>query len=129
MAEPRVTARGNGVFRVGDAPARTAWAAAANQACWVYLDGHVYVIEPRGSQRRRRRGHGGSLAAPMPATVRKVNVAPGDTVSSGDPLVVLEAMKMELLVRAPADGRVTALHCTEGELVQPGVPLLTIDEG
>jgi biotin carboxyl carrier protein len=116
------------VFRVGDEPARTAWAAIAGDARWVFLDGCIYVIESaRGSGRPRARGHSGSLAAPMPATVRKINVAPGDPVAPGDALIVLDAMKMELLVRAPAAGVVRALHCTEGELVQPGVPLLSIE--
>src|SRR5918992_281821 len=116
------------MFRVGDAPARIAWAAIAGDARWVFLDGCVYVIESaRGGGRPRARGHGGSLAAPMPATVRKINVAPGDRVTAGDALVVLEAMKMELLVRAPGSGVVGALHCTEGELVQPGIPLLTLE--
>jgi len=41
-------------------------------------------------------------------------------------LVMLEAMKMELPIKAPRDGRVTAIHCRVGEIVQPGVPLLEI---
>jgi 3-methylcrotonyl-CoA carboxylase alpha subunit len=126
---PIVKAVGPGVFRVGEQPARTAWAAVVGEARWVFLDGCVYVIESaRGGGRPRARGHAGSLAAPMPATVRKINVAPGDRVGHGDALVVLEAMKMELLVRAPAAGVVRALHCAEGELVQPGIALLTLDE-
>jgi biotin carboxyl carrier protein len=41
-------------------------------------------------------------------------------------VLVLEAMKMELPIRAPADGRVVSVSCTPGELVQPGVPLVEI---
>ena len=55
----------------------------------------------------------------MPATVVAIKVAPGDSVKQGDILIVLEAMKMELPVRAPGDGRVKAIHCRPGELVQP----------
>jgi urea carboxylase len=40
---------------------------------------------------------------------------------------MLEAMKMELPIKAPRDGRVTAVHCKPGELVQPGVPLLELE--
>ena len=123
---PTVTHLGNGVFRVGDATPRRAWAAAAGNARWVFLDGNVYVIEDARGGARRRRGHAGSLAAPMPATVRKINVAPGDLVQAGDVLIVLEAMKMELPVRAPAAAAVTALLCSEGELVQPGIPLVEL---
>ena len=63
----------------------------------------------------------------MPATVVRVDAAPGDTVHRGDTLIVLEAMKMELPVRAPADGTVKAVHCKPGDLVQPGVPLIEIE--
>ena len=66
------------------------------------------------------------LSAPMPATVTKVLVQTGDTVSKGDTLVRLEAMKMELAVRAPHDARVTSVSCRDGELVQPGRPLVTL---
>jgi 3-methylcrotonyl-CoA carboxylase alpha subunit len=126
---PIVTIVGNGVFRVGDGPARTAWGTTAGTARWVFIDGNVYVIERgREGERPRTRSHGGSLAAPMPATVRKINVAPGDPVKPGEVLIVLEAMKMELPVRAPAAGVVKALLCSEGELVQPGVPLVTLED-
>ena len=67
-----------------------------------------------------------ALAAPMPATVVKIEVAPGQTVTKDSLLVMLEAMKMELPIRAPRDGRVTAIHCRVGEIVQPGVPLLDV---
>ena len=76
----------------------------------------------------RRCSHHGSLTAPMPATVLRVLVKAGDTVRRGDSLVILEAMKMELPVRATTAGTVRAVHCREGELVQPGVTLVEIDE-
>ena len=66
--------------------------------------------------------------SPMPATVRKVLVGAGDTVRKNDVLIVLEAMKMELPVKATADGRVGKVCCREGDLVQPGVPLIELDE-
>ena len=73
-------------------------------------------------------GHHGALTAPMPATVRRVLVGVGDAVKRGDSLVILEAMKMELPVRADVAGIVTAVHCREGELVQPGLTLIEIGE-
>jgi len=56
----------------------------------------------------------------------KILVAVGQQVAKGAPLVILEAMKMEHQVVAPRDGTVAAIHCTEGELVQPGVDLVEI---
>ncbi len=81
--------------------------------------------DPEGRRRRRGSLHG-SLTAPMPATVVRIHATVGQKVVRGETLLVLEAMKMELPVRAPADGAVTAVNCAEGDLVQPGVPLIDI---
>jgi biotin carboxyl carrier protein len=63
----------------------------------------------------------------MPATVIGVEVAPGDAVREGTTLVLLEAMKMELPIRAPSDGIVRAVHCRPGSLVTPDDPLVEIE--
>ena len=55
----------------------------------------------------------------MPATVTRILVEVGQAVSRGDTLLLLEAMKMEMPIKAPADGRITAIRCKTGELVQP----------
>ena len=68
-----------------------------------------------------------ALSAPMPATVTAVLVRAGRRVAAGEPLVRLEAMKMELAVRAPRAGRVAAVRCREGDLVQPGRPLVVLE--
>ena len=62
----------------------------------------------------------------MPATVIKVRVKPGDAVKKGDIVVVLEAMKMELPVRAPDSGTVRTIRCREGELVDADAVLLEL---
>jgi 3-methylcrotonyl-CoA carboxylase alpha subunit len=67
-----------------------------------------------------------ALTAPMPARVIRILVQPDAAVKKGETLVVLEAMKMELPVRAPADAIVTAVHCREGELVQADAVLLDL---
>ena len=65
--------------------------------------------------------------APMPATVVSIAAKPGHTVKEGDTVIVLEAMKMELPIKAPRSGVVKAVHCAQGELVQPGINLLEIE--
>ena len=62
----------------------------------------------------------------MPATVIKVLVGRGAKVRKGDTVVLLEAMKMELPVRALADGQVVAVNCREGDLVQPDHVLIEL---
>jgi biotin carboxyl carrier protein len=105
------------------------YAVVAGDTTWVFHDGAVYEIVSETGSGGRRRGahHHGSLTAPMPATVVTINVQPGDQVHRGDVLIVLEAMKMELPVRAPGDGTVEAVHCRPGQLVQPGVSLIDLD--
>jgi len=121
----RVTRDGASFREDGDPPG-PAWAIADGTRRWVYHDGCVYELEVQEEGRRRPSPTAGSLAAPMPATVRQIRVAAGDRVTRGQTLLILEAMKMELPVKAEADGRVLAVHCVEGELVQPGRPLIEI---
>lgn len=94
----------------------------------VFLDGEVYEFELQRQGRRKATAHHSSLMAPMPATVIKINVEAGAAVRKGETLLVLEAMKMELPIRAAADGVVSAIHCRQGDLVQPGVPLVELDD-
>jgi biotin carboxyl carrier protein len=104
------------------------FAIVAGDRTWVFHDGVVCEIMAEGTEARRRGAHAqGSLTAPMPATVIEINVAPGDTVKRGDILVLLEAMKMELPVRAPGDGRVKTIHCRPGDLVQPETALIDLE--
>jgi acetyl/propionyl-CoA carboxylase alpha subunit len=70
---------------------------------------------------------GSHVLSPMPGTVAEVRVAPGDVVSARQPLVVLEAMKMELPVTAPFDAVVAALHVAAGDRVAGGELLLELE--
>ena len=129
-----IASDGHGFLRIAGERGTTAWAVAADDVKWVFVDGRVFeLVEVRPGDRARSTGlghhvHHGSLTAPMPATVRRVAVKVGDTVTRGDTLVILEAMKMELPVRAHATGTIRAVHCHEGELVQPGLILIEIGE-
>jgi acetyl-CoA/propionyl-CoA carboxylase biotin carboxyl carrier protein len=112
----------------GDRTVRVAVATDA-RSTWVFLDGNVWQIErdqDGGGRRSTSRGDV-SVMAPMPATVVTIDTAPGKSVNEGDTIVVLEAMKMELPIKAPRDGVVKAVNCATGELVQPGVPLVEIE--
>lgn len=68
----------------------------------------------------------GSLAAPMPGSVVRLEVSEGDEIRAGDPVLVLEAMKMEHQVRAPSDGRVTSVLVAVGEQVDLGQVLAVV---
>jgi biotin carboxyl carrier protein len=68
----------------------------------------------------------GSLVAPMPGAVVRIEVIQGSRVAAGAPIVVLEAMKMEHTVRAPADGVVSAISVTAGDQVESGQVLAVV---
>lgn len=70
-------------------------------------------------------GHG--LEAPMPGVVTRVMAAPGDRVTKGQPLLAMEAMKMEHLIRAPRDGAVKAILAKKGQMVDGGAPLVEME--
>ncbi len=71
-------------------------------------------------------GSGEPVPAALAGNVFKVLVGVGDTVSEGQPVLVVEAMKMETEVAAPRAGAVTAIHVSEGDAVAVGDPLLSI---
>lgn len=67
-----------------------------------------------------------TIAAPMPGTILSVNVKAGDSVKSGDVLLVLEAMKMENEIMAPRDGVVASVMVNKGESVDSGKPMIAL---
>jgi acetyl/propionyl-CoA carboxylase alpha subunit len=100
----------------------------SEEGVWTHIDGNVFLIESGHADRSA--GHQadplGGLTAPMPATVLSVVAPVGTQVAAGEVVLILEAMKMELPIRAPQAGTVTAVHCSEGQLVQPGLALVEI---
>jgi len=93
---------------------------------------HVEVMDREAGvevaeSRKADAGKPGEVGAPMPGTVLEVHVAEGDTVSAGDPLLTLEAMKMETVVRAPVDGAVEEVCVDEKTPVLGGDLLVVVD--
>jgi acetyl/propionyl-CoA carboxylase alpha subunit len=128
-ASVAVTPLGRGRYLVSEGSRRrVAFGVQGADATWVFLDGLVHVVHLRRARRQRARtDHDGALTAPMPATIVRVEVRPGQRVARGAVLVVLEAMKMELPLRAPRDAVVKAVHGRAGDLVQPGIPLVELE--
>jgi len=120
---------GAGAWRVvANGRATSVWTAGPRDQPWIFVDGAVYRPKRGGTAGvGSARDDAASLAAPMPATVRSVLVTPGQRVARGETVVILEAMKMELPIRASHDGVVKSIACQPGELVQPGTPLVEIE--
>jgi pyruvate carboxylase subunit B len=75
---------------------------------------------------RRGGGHAAALKSVMPGVVREIRIVAGDTVQAGQPLLILEAMKMENEIRAPAEGVVEKVHVEPGTAVEKGALLVTL---
>ncbi|MEV8536304.1 biotin carboxylase N-terminal domain-containing protein [Streptomyces sp. NPDC051211] len=99
----------------------------------VYVDSvlgaHTFTPVPRFPDPQDRT-EPGSLLAPMPGTVVRVaeGLAPGSAVTAGQPLLWLEAMKMEHRILAPASGTLSALHAATGQQVEFGALLAVVQE-
>jgi acetyl/propionyl-CoA carboxylase alpha subunit/acetyl-CoA carboxylase carboxyltransferase component len=92
-----------------------------------HVSGPQIQVELNGVQHRVNRDEGGLVRADAPALVVSVAVSVGDDVAVGDPLVVLESMKMERTLSAAFAGRVRAVPVSAHVQVDPGAPLIEID--
>jgi biotin carboxyl carrier protein len=133
----RVTRIGAGVYLVthdendeaGGETHEIVYVAGSRGDTWAFSKGRVFRPgEPvRQAIRPRAIGAVQSLTAPMPATIVKVLVTAGQAVKTGDTLVVVEAMKMELPIRAPSDAVVKTIRCHEGEIVKSDQTLVELE--
>lgn len=102
----------------------------------LWLDGFTYEVEALDERTRTIRdltaaaaGPAGPqpLVAPMPGLIVRVNVQPGDDVTPGQGLVVMEAMKMENELRAAGAGKVKAVRVSPGTAVEKGAVLVELE--
>ena len=94
----------------------------------VQVDGREYRLYNGRQRRRVSVGAPGDLHAPMAGRIIRVLAKAGDNVRAGDPLLILEAMKMEQQITAPRDGTVASLLCEEGDQVAAGQELVVLEE-
>ena len=87
---------------------------------WVTIDGRTFLLRKSSTSSQSTASHDGSsdLSAPMPGQVRTINVNAGDTVTKGQVLMVLEAMKMEIRLHAPFDATVSSVEANAGQTVE-----------
>jgi acetyl/propionyl-CoA carboxylase alpha subunit len=106
----------------------TAYVSSDNAKRWVTINGRTIALTKSSGRKRSGAKHiqSGEMTAPMPGQVRAVNVSEGDTVSKGQTLMVLEAMKMEMKIQAQSDGTVKKLLVKQGETVEREQMLIEI---
>ena len=97
---------------------------------YVFTDAGSHALElydPLAHSQDTQGEHGGGLTAPMPGKIISIAVKAGDTVEKGQPLLVMEAMKMEHTISAPADGKVAEVFYAIGDQVTEGAELVAIE--
>jgi 3-methylcrotonyl-CoA carboxylase alpha subunit len=93
----------------------------------VFARGRSHRLELAVTDATHEAGDEGSLVSPMPGSVIDVLVKVGDSVVKGAPLMLIEAMKMEHTIAAPADGVVKEVFFAKGDQVREGVELLAFE--
>ena len=118
---------GNELWLEIDGRKHKAVATKVGDVWWVHVNGHTMqfeLIEPGASSADEE----GGLTAPMPGKILEVHVTLGQKVSTGDVLMVMEAMKMEHKIVAGSDGIVESIQFTEGDQVPQGAEHLTLGD-
>lgn len=97
---------------------------------WMHWRGETHVIDVSGSGARSASGpvklQPGLIAAPMPGKITRVHAKVGDAVQKGQPLVVMEAMKMEYTLEADIDGKVIEVNAAADTQVSLGAVLVQV---
>jgi biotin carboxyl carrier protein len=97
----------------------------------VHVGSTAIAVTQNGRRRWGRSADGGSgpqrIMAPMPGKVVRVLVQAGEAVQARQPLIVVEAMKMENELKSPKDGKVKAVAVKEGQTVEAGQSLVTLE--
>ena len=94
---------------------------------WVHIAGQILKLE-YVEQGASTADEAGGLIAPMPGKILEVLVVEGQAVTTGQPLMIMEAMKMEHKIVSPLDGEVSALYYQANDQVEGGVTLMEIQE-
>lgn len=118
---------GGWLLKIGGVQVRV-YTAAQGSERFAAVNGVTYRFSVAESRRRGAGGSSGDLTAQMPGQVREVLVEAGDAVTRGQTLLVLEAMKMEIRVSAPADGQVSKVLVAVGEVVDRGQRLVELTQ-
>ena len=106
-----------------------AYVSSDNAKRWVTVNGRTVMLTKSSGVKRSGAGqdHASELAAPMPGVIRGVNVGEGESVTKGQTLMVLEAMKMEIRIQAPFDGVVKSLAVKVGQTVDREQILIVLE--
>jgi len=112
---------------------RTVYAAENDDEIFIHLDGRVVQLTKVGNDTQKFTSDGvefgakDEIATPMPGKIVKILVNEGDTIKTGQPLVIVESMKMENEIKSPTNGTVKSIHFGDDDLVEPNQPIIKLE--
>jgi acetyl-CoA/propionyl-CoA carboxylase biotin carboxyl carrier protein len=124
-----VTREDEHAFAISVGGIRRTWAFAFDgDVMWLARDGSAWRVRRASSEESSEAAVHGDLRAPMPGQVLLVNVTEGQSVTAGEPVIVMESMKMELTIAAPVDGVIKDISVTPGDKVALDQPLAHVEQ-
>ncbi len=107
----------------------TVWSQTLGDELWVHFSGKTFVHDMSQKNKRKSRskmdGGDKNIVAPMPGKILAIKTNVGDSISKGDLVLVMEAMKMEYSLKATQDGVIKSIDCEVGD--QVGVKQLLVE--
>ena len=94
----------------------------------MHIDGEIYTVDELEKGGKSSDKAQGGLSAPMPGTILEVMVREGQRVREGQPLMTMEAMKMEHRILAPKPGEVVCINFNQGDRVDMGAVLVELGD-
>jgi acetyl/propionyl-CoA carboxylase alpha subunit len=98
---------------------------------WIHVDGQTYTLDLLSGQQRKSKSdesvNSGEIISPMPGKITKIFKSEKQNVQKGEPVLVMEAMKMEYTLKANCDGEISSVMCKLGDQVVLGKTLVKIN--
>lgn len=122
----------NSYSMIIDGQSKVIYVAESNSNLFVHLDGQVMKLDKVTGDKNSFGAAGeifgakDEVSTPMPGKIVKVLVAVGEKVTLKQALVIVESMKMENKIVSPTDGEIKSIHFSEGDLVEPGQPIIKL---
>ena len=116
-----------------DGITRTVHIAESDDSVFVHMDGRVIRFDKVSNDAKKFSADGLGFGAkdeintPMPGKIVKLLVSDGERVEAGQPLVIVESMKMENEIKSPTNGVVKSIHFSAGDLVEPDKPIIKLE--
>ncbi len=104
------------------------WCAIDDNTAWIHIEGRVYSVEIHNRLERLtlNKEDSDEVRSDMPGTVVEIHTSQGETVATGDPLMTIESMKMQVILSAPRNGTIDRIHYKTSNTFDKGAVLVSL---